>query len=286
MIKENISLEFVISVKFIKIIKNMKTAEELKTIVKDKYGEIASKSDSNCGCGCNSPGNNDTYTINDDYTKLEGYNPDADLKLGCGIPVEHASMKEGDSVLDLGAGAGNDCFVARAIVGDKGKVTGLDFTEEMIAKANKNKSKLGYTNVEFAFGDIEKIPLEDNSFDVVISNCVLNLVPNKEKAFNEMYRVTKQGGHFCISDIVLKGELPDKIRDAAAMYAGCVSGAQQKEDYIKTIEKAGFKNISIKAEKTIDVPDYLLLNYLTMDEINDFRKKDIGIYSITVYGEK
>lgn len=265
-------------------------AEELKLIVKEKYGEIASQSKSQnqsscCGstCGCN----DSTYTVfNEEYSTFEGYNPDADLGLGCGVPTEFADIKPGDSVLDLGSGAGNDCFVARALTGDKGKVTGLDFTDAMLSKARENAAKLNYQNIEFIKGDIEEMPLPRDSFDVIISNCVLNLVPDKHKAFHGIFKVLKPGGHFCISDVVLNGELPEPLKNEAVMYAGCVSGAQQKEEYIGTIREAGFKNIKIHKEKEIILPDEILLNYMDRSELLKYRASKQGIFSITVTAVK
>ena len=217
---------------------------------------------------------------------MEGYNPDADLGLGCGLPTQFAKIKEGDVVLDLGSGAGNDCFVARAQTGEKGRVIGIDMTPAMIEKAQKNTKKLGYNNIDFYLGDIEDMPIADNTADVVVSNCVLNLVPDKVKAFSEIHRVMKQGGHFSISDIVLTGELPERIKQAAEMYAGCVSGAILKDKYVDIIERSGFKNIAIQKEKLITVPDSILNDYLTGEEITEYRRSGYGIYSITVYGEK
>lgn len=222
----------------------------------------------------------------DDYTRLQGYNPDADLGLGCGIPTEFAKIKKGDTVIDLGSGAGNDCFVARAITGENGKVIGIDFTERMIDKARANAEKLGFNNVEFRFGDIEQMPVSANVADVVVSNCVLNLVPNKFNVLKEVYRVLKPGGHFSISDIVLEGELPAKLREAAEMYAGCVSGAIQKEVYLELIQATGFKNITVQKEKSILLPDDILRNYFSAEEIQSFRNSNAGIYSVTVYAEK
>jgi len=267
----------------------MKT-EDLKLVVKEKYGKIAMQSNllnqSSC-CGSSSCCDEIDYTIfSDDYKTLPGYNPDADLSLGCGIPTEFAAIKMGDSVLDLGSGAGNDCFVARSFIGENGKVTGLDFTKEMTDKANKNLKKTGFKNVEFVQGDIEKMPLSDNSFDVVISNCVLNLVPDKEKAFSEIYRVLKSNGHFCISDVVLLGILPERLKSAAEMYAGCVSGALQKEEYLAVIKNQNFSDIIIHKEKQIIVPDDILLNYLSENELDDFKKSGVGIFSITVTAKK
>ena len=264
---------------------------ELKNLVKEKYGEIASQSKlqnetSCCGIGSFSCSGVDYTIFSESYNELQGYNPDADLGLGCVIPTEFALIKKGDTVVDLGSGAGNDCFVARALVGETGKVIGVDFTETMIEKAKENVEKLGFNNVEFRFGDIEKMPLTANKADVVISNCVLNLVPDKKKAFDEIYRILKANGHFSISDVVLDGKLPAKLEQAAEMYAGCVSGAIQKQEYIDIIASCGFKNISIQKEKKINIPDEILLNYITADELEELKQKNTGIYSITVYAEK
>ena len=265
-------------------------AEDLKLIVQEKYGEIANQSklinQSSC-CGSTSSCCDVDYTIfSDDYSGQAGYNPDADLGLGCGIPTNFAAIKQGDHVLDLGSGAGNDCFVARALVGEEGKVTGLDFTDAMISKANQNKDKLGYTNVEFVTGDIEEMPLPDNTYDVVVSNCVLNLVPDKTKAFDQVYRVLKQGGHFCVSDVVIKGDLPEKLRKDAEMYAGCVSGAIEMDQYLAIIENLLFKNITIHKQKEILIPEEVLANYLSKEEITNFKNGGTGIFSITVSGTK
>lgn len=257
----------------------------IKLTVKEKYGEIAKQSSKGCGCGC---GDNEIAfsMVNEGYENLNGYVADADLSLGCGLPTEFANIKQGDVVVDLGSGAGNDVFVARSIAGETGRVIGIDMTEEMIDKANKNKEKLGYKNIEFYLGEIENIPLESNTTDVIISNCVLNLVPDKKKAFEEMYRINKPGGHFCISDIVLKGELPEGLKESAAMYAGCVAGALQMEDYISKIENAGYKEIKIVKERIIEIPKETLLKYLTEAEILELKENQTGIISITVTGVK
>lgn len=264
--------------------------ERLKDIVRSKYNKIALQSrEQNQSSCCGSTGCCDDmdYTImSDDYTELKGYNKDADLGLGCGIPTEHAEISEGDIVVDLGSGAGNDAFVARAIVGEKGRVLGLDFAGAMLTKARNNAVKLGFENVEFVRGDIEEMPFENDLADVIVSNCVLNLVPDKEKAFGEMYRVIKPEGHFCVSDIVLSGELPDELVKDAEMYAGCVSGAIQKEDYLDIVKKAGFKNIEIRKEKEIILPDEILKNYLSEKGLAEFKNSNTGIYSITVFAEK
>ena len=224
--------------------------------------------------------------MSDDYTTLEGYNADADLGLGCGLPTEFAQIKPGDTVIDLGSGAGNDCFIARALTGESGKVIGIDFTEAMIEKARMNAEKLGYNNVEFRFGDIERMPVTAKTADVIVSNCVLNLVPNKKNVIDEIFRVLKPNGHFSISDIVLMGELPDNLKQAAEMYAGCVSGAIQKEEYLNMVKQGGFESITIQKEKMITVPDDILGNYLTPEEIATFRASGVGIFSITVFARK
>jgi ubiquinone/menaquinone biosynthesis C-methylase UbiE len=267
----------------------MKNEEQIKEMVKQKYSEIALQDkeinqSSCCGSGTCST---EVYNImSEDYKTLEGYDPNADLGLGCGLPTQFAKIKKGDTVIDLGSGAGNDCFVARAETGETGKIIGIDFTPAMIDKARTNAEKLGFNNVEFRQGDIEKIPVTSNVADVIVSNCVLNLVPNKKAVFQEIFRVLKTGGHFSISDIVLTGELPEKIKSAAEMYAGCVASAIPKNEYLSYIESAGFKNISLQKEKPIIVPDDILVNYLSADEIETYKRNPTVIYSITVYAEK
>ena len=267
----------------------MNNNEEIKEMVKQKYSEIALQDQDTNASSCCGSGSCSTEVYNimsDEYTHLEGYNPDADLKLGCGLPTEFAKIKIGNTVVDLGSGAGNDCFVARHESGENGKVIGIDFTEAMIEKARTNAEKLGFNNVEFRLGDIEKIPVTANVADVVVSNCVMNLVPDKPKAFSEVYRILKTGGHFSISDIVLTGDLPEKIKNAAEMYAGCVASAIQKEDYLQIIKDAGFKNIMLQKEKAIIVPNDILKDYLTDEEIAVYNANKNIIYSITVYAEK
>lgn len=269
----------------------MNNETKLKELVKEKYSEIANQSKelntaSCCGATASSCGNEVYNIMADDYTNLEGYNSEADLGLGCGLPTEFAKIKEGDTVIDLGSGAGNDAFVARKLTGEKGKVIGVDFTEAMIARARANAEKLEFNNVEFRQGDIEDLPVTSNKADVIVSNCVLNLVPNKHKVFSEVYRVLKSGAHFSISDIVLEGELPAKWKQVAELYAGCVSGAIQKKEYLSIIEEAGFKNITLQKDKPIIIPDEILANYLTMEEIAVYKKSETRITSITVYAEK
>jgi arsenite methyltransferase len=263
--------------------------KDIKEIVKDKYSRIALQSkkenETSC-CGAGECCDVDYTIFSENYEKLEGYNPDADLGLGCGIPTQFAQINKGDTVLDLGSGAGNDCFVARAIVGEKGKVLGLDFSDTMLEKARENVKKLGFTNVGFIKGDIEEMPVSSGTVDVVVSNCVLNLVPDKNKAFFEIYRVLKKGGRFSISDVVIKGTLPKGLKDDAVMYAGCVSGAIQKDEYLGIINKTGFNTVTVNKEKEIELPEEILRNYLNEDELGEFRNKNIGIFSITVTATK
>ena len=269
----------------------MNNESQIKEMVKEKYAAIAEQrltqnATSCCGATSSCCGDEVYNIMSDDYTKLEGYNPDADLGLGCGLPTEFAKIKTGDTVIDLGSGAGNDAFIARRFTGEKGKVVGVDFTPAMINKARANAEKLGLNNVEFRLGDIDDMPVTSNYADVIVSNCVLNLVPNKYKVISEIYRVLKPGGHFSISDIVLEGELPAKWKEVAELYAGCVSGAIQKQVYLEIIEQAGFKNITLQKDKAIIIPDDILANYLSAEEIATYKNGATKITSITVYAEK
>ncbi|MBC7867525.1 MAG: arsenite methyltransferase [Gloeobacteraceae cyanobacterium ES-bin-316] len=264
---------------------------ELKALVKEKYAAIALQSQTQnaascCGATSSCCGDEVYNIMADDYTQIEGYNPDADLGLGCGLPTEFAKIKEGNTVIDLGSGAGNDAFIARRFVGETGKVVGIDFTEAMVNKARANAEKLAFNNVEFRLGDIDDMPVASNYADVIVSNCVLNLVPNKHKVISEIYRTLKPGGHFSISDIVLEGELPSKWKDVAELYAGCVSGAIQKQGYLEIIEQVGFKNIILQKDKAIIIPDSILATYLTQEEIAEYKNGKTTITSITVYAEK
>lgn len=266
----------------------MESSESLKKLVREKYGQIAEAEGCGSGCCC---GVVDTaapdYTIfAEDYTKLEGYNPDADLKLGCGVPTEYAQIERGATVLDLGSGAGNDAFVARALVGPSGRVIGVDMTPQMIERARINAQKLQYDNVEFRLGEIEQLPVEANSVDVVISNCVLNLVPDKKRAFAEIYRVLKPAGHFSISDVVLTQTLPEGLLKAAEMYAGCISGAMLRDSYLELVAAQGFENIRVQVEKSIDVPDDVLAKFIDPSEVQTLRGKGSPLRSITVHAEK
>ena len=267
----------------------MENRENVKALVRQKYSQIVLQDkkrneSSCCGSGCCTT---EVYNIMaDDYTTLEGYSPDADLGLGCGLPVQSADIKKGDVVIDLGSGAGNDAFIARHETGETGKVIGIDFTPAMNEKATRNAAAWGFENVEFRQGDIEKMPVEANTADVIVSNCVLNLVPNKDGVFKEIFRVLKPGGHFSISDIVLIGYLPDEIKSAAEMYAGCIAGAIQKQAYLMLIEQNGFSNIKVQKEKVIVVPDDILRNYLSDEQLDTFKNSETVIFSITVYAEK
>ena len=267
----------------------MQTEQELKEVVRKKYSEIAlqdkeTNESSCCGASCCST---EVYNImSEDYTTLAGYNADADLGLGCGLPTQFAKIKNGDTVIDLGSGAGNDCFIARKEAGEQGKIIGIDFTDAMINKARNNAEKLGFNNVEFRQGDIEAMPVTANVADVIVSNCVLNLVPNKSGVFKEIYRVLKPGGHFSISDIVLVGELPDALQKDAEMYAGCVAGAIQKDAYMEMIHANGFTNLTLQKEKAIIIPDDILKSYLDEQGISSFKTGNTGIFSVTVYAEK
>lgn len=267
----------------------MKTEEQLKKDVQERYHQIAQQEKevnaSSC-CGATSSSNKVYNIMMDDYSQTEGYVSEADLGLGCGLPTHFAQIQKGDTVIDLGSGAGNDCFVARYEAGTEGKVIGIDFTPSMVQKARENAEKRDFNNVEFRQGDIDAMPVNDDVADVIVSNCVLNLVPNKEKVISEIFRTLKAGGHFSISDIVLQGELPQALREDAEMYAGCVAGAIQRELYLEHLRKAGFENITIQKEKPIVIPDDILRKYLSNNEVEAFNQGGSGIFSITVYAEK
>ena len=266
----------------------------LKDKIKEAYSGVITESDTSSGCctasnsfasSCCGP-STELTGFSEDYSNLPGYNPEADYGLGCGIPVAFAGIEKGHTVLDLGSGAGNDVFVARSLVGENGTVIGVDMTPAMIDKANANKQKLGFNNVEFVLGDIEKLPLNEDSIDVVISNCVLNLVSDKLATYKGIHNVLKPKGHFSISDVVVSGELTDKMKNVVELYAGCISGAMVKDEYLNTITKAGFNSVEVKKEKAVYLPDSFLLQYLTQDELIDFRNSEVKVLSITVNGTK
>lgn len=263
-------------------------SDDIKQVVRQKYGEIARARGAG-GSGCCSGGACDPLggeSFADSYAGLDGYVPEADLGLGCGLPTEHALIRLGDTVLDLGSGAGNDVFVARTLVGPAGRVIGVDMVPDMVDKARRNAERLGAANVTFHLGEIEQLPVADASVDVVISNCVLNLVPDKVRAFAEILRVLKPGGHFSVSDIVLRGELPDVLRHDAVMYAGCVAGAVQEQAYLDLIAAAGFADIVVRKRRRIELPDDLLAHALTPAGTAAFRASDTGIWSLTVAGRR
>lgn len=264
----------------------LNNGEEVKEYVKERYAQIVSEGD---GCGCSSGccgTNEEISSFREDYTHLPGYVGEADFGLGCGIPVEFAGIKAGDTIVDLGSGAGNDVFVARALTGETGKVIGIDMTPAMIAKANKNKEKLGFTNVSFIEAEIENMPLPENTADVIVSNCVLNLVPSKERAFAEMYRILKPGGHFTVSDVVIEGEMSPELQRASELWAGCVTGAIAKDKYLNIIAETGFTSITIHKTRELEVPAEILQKYLSVKAIEDYKNKVAGIYSITVSAVK
>jgi SAM-dependent methyltransferase len=233
----------------------MKKAEEIKKIVKDKYSEIA-VSNSGCGCGCGNKSNEQIAQSIGYSDKEINFVSEANLGLGCGNPTAIGEIKEGEIVLELGSGAGFDCFLAAKKVGSSGKVIGVDMTQEMIDKANANVEKYGDRNAEFRLGEIEKLPVEDNSIDVAISNCVINLVPNKKKAFKEIYRVLRRGGKMYISDIVLLENLSEGQKNDKELLAGCVGGAILKDDYLKIIKDVGFVVKGLSEDKDISKRQY------------------------------
>lgn len=259
--------------------------DQIREMVRQKYAEIVSTPESACSPPCGGPeeqAEENFNMIGDAYDGIDGYVADADLGLSCGVPVEHAGLKAGQTVLDLGSGAGLDVFVARNEVGPHGHVIGVDMTAEMVAKARKNTAQSGFDNVEFRLGEIEHLPVLSDSVDVVISNCVLNLVPDKQRAFAEIFRVLKPGGHFCISDIVSSQQLPDWIKDIAEAYAGCVSGAIPKMEYMQLIQESGFEQVEIASERRINVPAELIAESLTSEQLDEAQSEDLHVMSVTV----
>jgi arsenite methyltransferase len=288
-----------------------KESQRLKELVREKYAQIAreapkpgdspaaraaspccSPAASPCCCAPAAEPSVSTYYSEDvaglkeAYENLDGHMAEADLGLGCGLPTEHAGLALGQTVVDLGSGAGNDVFIARSVVGETGRVIGVDMTPEMIDKARANAERRGFKNVEFRLGDIESLPVDDAAADVVVSNCVLNLVPDKRLAFAEIFRVLKPGGRFCVSDIVIQGELPAKLRGVAELYVGCVAGALAAEAYLGIIHETGFAAIDIKAVKRLDLPDDYMLKYIGADELAAYRASGAAVLSVTVVGTR
>ena len=265
------------------------TNDQLREMVRQKYAEIVTTPLTGCGTSCCETGGKAEENFNmigDAYDGISGYVADADLGLSCGVPVEHAGLKTGQTVLDLGSGAGLDVFVTRSEVGETGHVIGVDMTAEMVAKARENAEQSGFDNVEFRLGEIEHLPVLSDSIDVVISNCVLNLVPDKQRAFTEIHRVLKPGGHFCISDIVSSQELPHWVKGVAEAYAGCVAGAVPKDDYLKLIQETGFSDITVATERRINVPAELIAKSLTREQQEQAEDNDLHVMSVTVTAVK
>ena len=224
--------------------------QELKNAVKESYSRVAKNASSCCSSGCCGSAKPQQISKKVGYTEEQiGEAPaGSNLGLGCGNPIAFASLKEGETVLDLGSGAGFDCFLASKIVGPRGKVIGVDMTQEMVARARANADHGGYSNVEFRSGEIEALPVEDNCIDVIISNCVINLVPDKEKAFQEAFRVLRPGGRLMVSDIVLLKGLPDFVKQSIKAYVGCIAGALRRDRYLDAIKSAGFKEVCVMQE--------------------------------------
>jgi len=224
--------------------------KKMRKMVREGYGKIAKADNCNCGCGC---GSNVSENIGYSREELESVPEGADLNLGCGNPVALASLKEGETVVDLGSGGGLDCFLAAKKVGLTGHVIGVDMTAEMLDKARDNCGRGGYKNVEFRLGEIENLPIADGAVDVIISNCVINLSPNKQRVFNEAFRVLKPGGRLMISDMVLLSKLPEEVKSSVQAYIGCISGAEMKSEYVNMIKNAGFKQVKIVEETLVPV---------------------------------
>jgi SAM-dependent methyltransferase len=271
--------------------------KKIKKTVRDRYAEIARQESSCCGPAqscCGSPDREQDIGKNIGYTEedLKGVPEGANLGLGCGNPVALATLKEGETVLDLGSGAGFDCFLASNIVGEKGKVIGVDMTREMIDKARGNVQKGNHGNVEFRLGDIENLPVADNSVDAVISNCVINLSPDKGRVFKEAFRVLKPGGRLMISDIVLAKELPESVKNSIDAYVGCISGAMRREEYLQAIETAGFQRVKIIDERSFSIEfmanDPIGKSIIEDAKISPEKVKEVqgSILSINVYGAK
>jgi arsenite methyltransferase len=231
--------------------------EKIRKIVRERYAGIAGEKSSCCGpastCGVGGAAETIGGRIGYSEKELRSVPQGANLGLGCGNPTAHASLKPGETVLDLGAGAGFDCFLASQEVGPEGRVIGVDMTPEMVEKARENVRRGGYKNVEFRLGEIENLPVPDGTVDVVISNCVINLSPEKRRVFAEVFRVLKPGGRLTISDLVLSKPLPESLRESVSAYVGCIAGAIPKKEYLETITAAGFRDVGIAEESSFPV---------------------------------
>jgi SAM-dependent methyltransferase len=266
----------------------MNTAEEIKDSLKERYTDIAYQSEEfieeECGCGSGCGCHSGATDV--EYYDEPGYHPYADLGLGIGMPTRYAEIKEGQTIVDLGAGAGMDSFLAREITGPAGKVIGIDMTERMVEKARKNAEIAGYNNVEFRLGDIEKLPLSDKTAHVVLGNGIMNMVPEKKQAFSEIYRILKHHGNLSLSEIMVKGDMPKGLKIDAEMYVGCMAGSMNLEEYIQVLSDCGFEEITVKEEKKLELPDAMLHYYLPPEEAREFREGAPGIYSVTLTAEK
>jgi arsenite methyltransferase len=264
----------------------METPEDFKKMVREKYAGIAAvqsnKGARSCGCGCSD--RLDYSIMSDDYSSVAGYVPEADMGLGCGLPTAYAFIRPGDTVVDMGSGAGNDCFIAARETGEKGRVIGIDMTAAMVDKARENALKLGVKNVEFHLGEIENTGLEGDTADVVVSNCVFNLAPDKATAFIETFRILRPGGHLSVSDIVTDGILPAALLKEAEMYAGCVAGALTEDRYLEIVSETGFSDVTVMKKRKIELPREITDRYGVTEELN--RQDGPGIYSITVFAKK
>jgi SAM-dependent methyltransferase len=271
----------------------MRSQEEVRTLVRERYGAAARGEavtaccePAACGCEPGAMAPDGLDVIGDAYAGVAGRLEEADLHLGCGVPTRHAALRPGETVLDLGSGAGNDVFIARHEVGPEGRVIGVDMTPEMVARARANAAKLGHGNVEFRLGEIEHLPVEAGSVDAIISNCVLNLLPDKAPAFTEMFRVLRPGGRFCVSDIVATGELPPAVREAAGLYVGCVAGALPEAEYLGLVRIAGFEAVRVAEARPIELPDEALAPFVDAEGIAGFRASGVVLKSVTVLATK
>lgn len=259
--------------------------EQAHKIVRKRYGKIAKTKQDPCSCGCGCGTSSTSQQIGYSKTELSSVPQGADLNLGCGNPIALAFLKEGETLIDLGSGGGLDCFLAAKKVGENGKVIGVDMTPEMLERARGNCKKGGYKNVEFRLGEIENMPVADNTADIIISNCVINLSPDKQRVFQEAFRVLKPKGRLMISDMVLLKDLPEKVKNSVLAYVGCVSGADLKEEYLGKIRQAGFRQVTVVEENHLpemiqqepDVQAYIKQEKLTKQEVAEISNAIVSI---------